>query len=60
MWLLSWIIKTVANVVTIPVAAVSDVYDAVTENNVFEKSKTLKKLDKIWENLDETFDGDIL
>lgn len=60
MWLLSWLIKTVANVVTIPVVVVSDVYDAVTEKNVFEKSKTLKKFDKIWENLDETFDWDII
>jgi len=58
MWLITWILKTAVNIATIPVSVASDVYNWVIKSD-FE-SRTSEKLDKIWENLDDTFDWSVL
>lgn len=61
MWLLSWLLKATVNVVTLPLSVVGDVVDAVTEdNNPRAKTKTEKKLEKLWDNIKDTFDWDLL
>ena len=59
MWLIWWLFKTAIDIATIPLDMVADVYDSVTEKNQFKQSKTEKKLEKILEDLDKTFDWDL-
>ena len=60
MWLIWWLFKTAIDIATIPLDMVADVYDSVTEKNQFKQSETEKKLEKILEDLDKTFDWDLL
>jgi len=60
MWLLSWLLSTVVNVVTLPLAIGWDVIDAVTDNNTFDRSKTLNKLEDIWDSVKDTFDWELV
>lgn len=61
MWLLTWLLKTTIDIVTLPLSMAWDLYDWVCEKNQFKKWKTEEKFDKIfWEDFDETFDWDLI
>lgn len=60
MWFITWLLKTTLNVVTVPLSILWDVYDGVTEKNQFRESKTEEKFKKIWDNLEDTFNWELL
>ena len=61
MGLISGLLKTAVNTVTLPLSIVGDVIDTATDKrDPFDESKTEKKVKKLGESIEETFDGDLL
>ena len=61
MGLISGLLKTAVNTVTLPLSMASDVIETATgKKDPFDDFKTGKKIEKLGESILDTFDGDFL